>query len=44
MEDVTGKYVVREREVGSASVSYDASAARRLWEVRKNYQVPERCE
>jgi NAD(P)-dependent dehydrogenase (short-subunit alcohol dehydrogenase family) len=33
VEGVTGKYFVREREVKSDPVSYDESAAKRLWEV-----------
>jgi len=33
VEGVTGKYFVRERERASDPVSYDESAARRLWEV-----------
>ncbi len=33
VEGVTGKYFVREREVASDPVSYDESAAKRLWEV-----------
>jgi NAD(P)-dependent dehydrogenase (short-subunit alcohol dehydrogenase family) len=33
VEGVTGKYFVREREVASDPVSYDESAARRLWQV-----------
>jgi NAD(P)-dependent dehydrogenase (short-subunit alcohol dehydrogenase family) len=33
VEGVTGKYFVREREVESDPVSYDETAARRLWEV-----------
>jgi NAD(P)-dependent dehydrogenase (short-subunit alcohol dehydrogenase family) len=35
VEGVTGKYFVREQEVESDPVSYDESAARRLWEVSK---------
>ena len=33
VEGVTGKYFVREREVASDPVSYDESAAKRLWQV-----------
>ena len=33
VEGVTGKYFVREREVASDPVSYDESAAKRLWEL-----------
>jgi NAD(P)-dependent dehydrogenase (short-subunit alcohol dehydrogenase family) len=33
VEGATGKYFVREREVASDPVSYDESAAKRLWEV-----------
>lgn len=33
VEGVTGKYFVREREVASDPVSYDQSAAERLWQV-----------
>jgi NAD(P)-dependent dehydrogenase (short-subunit alcohol dehydrogenase family) len=33
VEGVTGKYFVREQEVVSDPVSYDESAAKRLWEV-----------
>lgn len=32
VEGVTGKYFVREREVASDPVSYDESAAKRLWQ------------
>ena len=35
VEGVTGKYFVRERERTSDPVSYDESAAKRLWEVSK---------
>ena len=33
VEGVTGKYFVREREVESDPISYDESAAKRLWDV-----------
>ncbi len=33
VETVNGKYFVREREVASDPVSYDESAAKRLWEI-----------
>ena len=33
VDGITGKYIVREREVESDPISYDESAARRLWEV-----------
>ena len=33
VETVTGKYFVREREVESDPVSYDESAAKKLWDV-----------
>ena len=36
VEGVTGKYFVREREVESDPVSYDESAASRLWEISTN--------
>ena len=43
VEGVSGKYFVREREVASDPVSYDESAASRLWEVSERMtQVPER--
>jgi NAD(P)-dependent dehydrogenase (short-subunit alcohol dehydrogenase family) len=43
VEGLTGKYFVREREVASDPVSYDESAASRLWEVSERMtQVPER--
>jgi len=43
VDGVTGKYFVRERERASDPVSYDESAARRLWEVSEEMtQVPER--
>jgi NAD(P)-dependent dehydrogenase (short-subunit alcohol dehydrogenase family) len=45
VEGVSGKYFVREREVESDPVSYDESAARRLWEVSEEMTlVPERSE
>jgi NAD(P)-dependent dehydrogenase (short-subunit alcohol dehydrogenase family) len=43
VEGVTGKYFVREREVASDPVSYDESAAKRLWDVsEKMTRTPER--
>ena len=42
VEGVTGKYFVREREVESDPVSYDESAARRLWEVSEEMTTPPR--
>ncbi|HEX9597534.1 MAG TPA: SDR family oxidoreductase [Anaerolineales bacterium] len=45
VEAVTGKYFVREREVASDPVSYDESAAKRLWQVsEKMTLVPERSD
>jgi len=45
VEGVTGKYFVREREVASDPVSYDETAARRLWKVSEEMvQAPERSE
>jgi len=40
VEGVTGKYFVRERERKSDPVSYDESAARRLWEVSEEMTAP----
>ena len=40
VEGVTGKYFVREREVASDPISYDESAARRLWEVSEEMTDP----
>jgi NAD(P)-dependent dehydrogenase (short-subunit alcohol dehydrogenase family) len=43
VEGITGKYFVREREVASDPVSYDESAAKRLWEVSEKMTLaPER--
>ena len=42
VETVTGKYFVRGREVASDPVSYDVSAARRLWEVSEGMTTPSR--
>jgi NAD(P)-dependent dehydrogenase (short-subunit alcohol dehydrogenase family) len=45
VEGVTGKYFVHEREVASDPVSYDESAAKRLWEVSEEMiQAPERSD
>lgn len=33
VEGITGKYFVRKRAVSSSSASYDATTARRLWEI-----------
>ena len=42
MEGVTGKYFIRERERASDPVSYDESAAKRLWEISEQMtSVPE---
>jgi len=45
VEGVTGKYFVREQEVPSDPVSYDESAAKRLWQVSEEMTLaPERSE
>jgi NAD(P)-dependent dehydrogenase (short-subunit alcohol dehydrogenase family) len=45
VEGVTGKFFVRDREVASDLVSYDESAAKRLWEISEEMTlIPERSE